>query len=425
MPIKKLLSLFALIGVLAACSPQPTEFTITNNSDIDRTDEPVVISRQAIESKSGKIPSGKIPLPHAGETVIPAQADDMDLDGHWDELAFTLNIPAGQSQTIRIEWVDEADYPQFKERTNVRFGVRDERGVNPVDYLVMTADELPVPLLERFQMDGPAWENDKAGFRQYIDGRNGQDFFGKTIPEMALDTVGIAKDGNLEDNYHVMLPWGRDILGVGNSLGMGGIAILENGQPKRLGVRLTAERNNVDSTIFRLIKEGPVRSIFTINYKGWDTGAGKVNLQNKVTIWAGKYGYQSTISLDSAAPTDTLLIGLVNIHNDMPPVLMENADAGWNVFFTHDKQTYDKGWYLGMGLIFPSANYLDYTRAPDSGPGITNTYLLQLELTGNKAFTYHIFAGWEISDERFSDREYFQDFMLNEQYLVSNPVEIE
>ncbi|MEX2603137.1 MAG: DUF4861 domain-containing protein [Gracilimonas sp.] len=424
-----LIALALVFGITSwGCSSKTSDFNFTNNSNIDRTDEPIVLSRDMIVDKMGGIGiiENQIPVPYyADGNAIPSQLDDIDMDGEWDELAFTLDIPANQTKEVSIRFMDIDELPEFESRTNVRFGVLVNQGVQPVSHLILTANELPVPLFERFQMDGPAWENDLVGFRQYIDGRNGRDLYGKTSPEMALDTVGISDEGTLEDNYHVMLPWGRDILAVGNSLGLGGLAIINNGEVVRLGVRMDAERNNVDITEYQLIKEGPVRSIFRLTYKGWDIGDEKITLTNDVIIWAGKYSHINKVKLSETETTDTLVVGLVNIHNDNAPVLLEETGTEYSAFYTHDKQTYDKGWFLGMGLIFPSEPYAGFMEAPDSGPGVTNSFLNYFELDENKSLEYHVIAGWELSDENFSNPDYFNEFITKEIQKISTPVLID
>ena len=421
--ILSLLLLTAFI-LATACSVNEAEFIITNTSENDRDDEPIILTRQQIIERSGEIPlmEGQLPLPHNNGEPIPAQLDDMNMDGEWDELAFTLDLAAGETKNIVLQFVDVNEYPQFDTRTNVRFGVLDAGQVHPVTQLSLTDQELPVPLFERFQMDGPAWENDKVGFRQYIDGRNGRDFFGKTSPSMALDTVGIADDSTLEDNYHEMLPWGRDILAVGNSLGLGGLAIINNGEPVRLGITFEDEKNNIELTSYELITEGPVRSSFRITYTGWNTGDDKIDLINTVTIWAGHYGHTNKVTLQKSGAMDTLAVGLVNIHNDNEPVIL--TGDGYNAFYTHDQQTYDKQWYLGMGLVFPNENYLEYTEAPESGEGITNSYLLLFEMEEQQPLEYFVFAGWELSDEQFADPNYFNQFMDAQIYKMDHPVEV-
>ncbi len=426
---KYITSVFILSSavLISACTAMQEDFTLTNNSEIDRSNEPIVLSRDAIIDKTGgiQITEGQLPLPVVGDQPLPAQVDDIDGDGEWDELAFTINIAAGESKTVSIEYVNPGDYPEFTQRTNVRFGVVGDNGIEALKTLSIPGEELPVPLFTRFQMDGPAWENDKVGFRQYIDGRNGRDLYGKTLSTMALDTVGISDENMPVDDYHVMLPWGRDILAVGNSLGLGGIGIIENNNPVRLGVRLDAEQSNVGMTSYNLITEGPVRSVFSIHYEDWDTGENSYNLENTVTIWAGSYSYRNDISLSSTNVADTLAIGVVNIHNDEQPVLLNKDDNPLSAFYTHDKQTYDDEWYLGMGIIFPSMHYLSYTEAPESGPGITTSYLNLFELVDQKSLSYHVVAGWELSDERFADAEYFRSFMEEEVQKISSPITVE
>lgn len=417
-----------LIGlVFSACSNTNTQFTLTNSSDIDREEEPIVLTRNEIVEKAGEIPliEGLLPVPYVNGKALPAQLDDIDGDGEWDELAFLANIDAGTSQTVTLRFVEKEAYPEFTTRTNIRFGVLDDGNITNRKKLTMTADELPVGMFERFQMDGPAWENDKVGFRQYIDGRNGRDLYGKRSSKMALDTVGISDEGGLEDNYHVMLPWGRDILAVGNSLGLGGLAILRDDEPVRLGIRLDDERSNIDTTKYELLYEGPVRSAFRLTYVGWDTGTDKVNVINDVTIWAGKYSHTNNVKLISPNPSDTLLVGLVNIHNETEPVLLDDASESHTAFYTHDQQGYDREWYIGMGLIFPNETYTGYRTAPDEGPGVTNSYLTMFELADNKSLQYEAVAGWGVSDKNFRDSEYFRDFITRETQKKAEPVTVE
>jgi len=414
--------------ILSCSTDEQIEFTITNSSEIDRTDEPVVLTRSMIIEKTqdGSVSENRLPLPHLGEDPLPAQPDDMTGDGSWNELAFTIDLTAGESKTVTLRFVGEGDYPEFTQRTSVRFGVKDNSVISNRTELNIPAAELPVPPFGRFQMDGPAWENDKIGFRQYIDGRNGRDLFGKTSSEMALDTVGISPTGDLEDNYHVMLPWGRDILAVGNSLGLGGLAIMENGDPVRLGIRMDeTSDHNVDMTSYQLITEGPVRSIFNLSYEGWNTGDHSYDLENRVTIWAGQYGHYNNVTLKSSQTSDTLVVGLVNIHNDQPEQLIDNSGTRYSALYTLDQQTYDKEWYLGIGLIFPSEPFIDYSTAPESGSGITNSYLAQFNLEEDNILRYYVTAGWELSNSDFTDPDYFRSFMERKLQTMSAPLTIE
>jgi hypothetical protein len=418
--------LFATACSSGERSPAETRVVLTNDSGIDRTDEPVVMTREEIIRMAGPVPDSMVPLlTDASGAPVPSQADDLNRDGEWEELAFLIDIQAESTLELQISYVNKDEYPEFPRRTNVRFGVKNNSDIEPVTELELSADELPVPLLEKFQMDGPAWENDKIGFRQYIDGRNGRDLFGKTTDSMALEHVGIDDKGELVDNYHVLEPWGRDILAVGTSLGIGGIGILHNGTPVRLGITPDKPRNNVEMTRYNLVSEGPVRSVFTLTYEGWKVGNRSLDLENTVEIWAGNYRHTNTIRLLSDQATDTLVAGLVNIHNDEPLIESANVDAQWVYIATHDRQTYDKEHYLGMALILPAANYTGYMEAPESGDGITRSYNAMLEIRNNEPVTYYVLAGWELSDPSFRERSYFEQFLENEIQKISRPAGIQ
>ncbi|WP_234568028.1 DUF4861 domain-containing protein [Rhodohalobacter sp. 614A] len=416
--------LFASFLAFIGCSQQDTTtLMVTNTSELDRTDAPVSITREKLVQKTGEIPSGKIPLFIFDDgTPIPQQQDDLDGDGEWDEIAFVIDIPAQSQTPLSVTYVSPDEIPSFTARTNVRMGVLRDSAVVAVDRLTLDADELPVQL--KFQMDGPAWENDKIGFRHYIDGRNARDFFGKKSPEMALDTVGISSEGLVQDTYHVMRDWGRDILSVGNSLGAGGLAILHNDEPIRLGITFDDERNNIETTTYRLIKKGPVRSIFELKYEDWHVGDQSYDLTNTVTIWAGQHWFKNDIIFHSPQPSDTLIVGLVNSNND-EPLLPTDPIEGLVPIATHDQQNYDRDQYLGLALLLPESNYIEYVTAPDIGTGITTSFNALLEVKNETSISFYTLGAWELADSNFTDRNYFQQFLTTNARKISNPVSLE
>lgn len=403
--------LLALLTSSIACTNNSTSLQLTNPNDESRYDESVVITRAEIAQRIGYNLQNQIPIVSHLDENLPSQVDDLDQDGEWDELAFVIDLNAKEIKNLNLKLISKNEAPTFKNRTNIRFGVKEAPGrvVNQTNYTIEEND-VPTEPFERFQMDGPAWENDKVGFRQYIDGRNAKDLYGKRTAAMSLDSVGISQDGNLEDNYHVLLPWGRDILAVGTSLGIGGIGIHKNDTSHRLGITLDEEKNNVRSTNYQLISEGPVRSIYTLSYSDWSVGNQTYDLKNTVTIWAGQYGYTNSIQLTSTNETDTLLVGLSNINNNEPPTLIENH-LDQAILYTFDKQTYDKEYYLGMALIFPNSYYIGYEDSPKSGNGITNTYLNMIRLQESKSFDYHVLASWELDDLKISTKEAFDNLV--------------
>ena len=103
-------------------------------------------------------------------------------------------------------------------------------------------------------------------------------------------------------------------------------------------------------------------------------------------------------------------------------VLDENSK--YVVLYTHDKQTYNKEWWLGMALILPKDKYLGFTQAPKTGP-LSNSFLAKLKIEDNQPVSYYAIAGWELSDEKFSNETYFTDYLKKLTGQLSAVVEIE
>lgn len=256
------------LAILTGCnSPQSLkEFTVKNPLDINREDEALVLTRAQLN------PTDKLLKPvitNGQGEYIPCQLDDLDGDGEWDELAFVYTFSPSEKTRLKVEWLTPEKYPVFAPRTNVRYGKMTSPGI--IEELSRDAhDKHNLPRgseMYPYQMDGPVWENDKMGFRQYFDGRNCCDVFGKRISEMVLDTVGISPEGHPANTYQVVREWGCDILSAANSFGLGGLAMQTPDSLVRMGVPASYTEDVIDSTYYELVTEGPVRSIIRLTYK--------------------------------------------------------------------------------------------------------------------------------------------------------------
>jgi hypothetical protein len=342
--------------------------------------------------------------------TIPSQLDDLDGNKSWDELVFVADLPAKKQTTFSIHWTELA--PVFEMKTSVRFGVRRsvdskvERAVSDTFY----PNQLPgVMGYQRYQTDGPTWENDKVGFRQYLDGRNSIDVFGKKTPAITPENVGINNAGVTEPNYSNMQDWGTDILHVGNSVGLGGAALLIGDSLLRLGITEKDTLNNVDSTIFKIVTEGPVRSIMQFDYRGWKPATRNYSAKQITTITPGTYAFKNEFAITPLKGDEVLLAGLVNSRTEQ--VLTElNVNDSWVVLYTHDKQTVNKEWFLGMALLVPKENYLGYMEAPKSG-SVASSYFAKLKPEEGKPVTWFAVAAWELSDAVFKDPVFFKNYL--------------
>lgn len=391
--------------------------TIQNPSNFERIDESMVLHRNQLI-----VPLDKNLVPVLKDNTnhfVASQLDTISSANSWDELAFVVDLKSLEKKELTIYWVKKSDYPHFTMRTNIRMGklnartmkIEDKKSDTIGKSLYWIKDKTPYP----YQMDGPAWENDKMGFRQYFDGRNSRDIYGKRVTDMVLDTVGIKPDGLPGDTYHVLAPWGRDIYSCANSFGMGGIGLLYKDKFYRLGILRTDTLGIIDQTSFRILAEGPVRSVFVIQYKGCETPFGKINISHKTTIWAGKIGYESEITT-ARLPKDCYLItGMVTNFNNQPTIEKTIANQE-HLMITHDKQTYNKEYYLGLSLLFPKKEFIESFDLKE-----IQSWCVKLKPYSGK-YSFNVYATWEMQDPKSKSSDYFVDLIEKEAQKISAPV---
>ncbi|MFN7116997.1 MAG: DUF4861 domain-containing protein [Saprospiraceae bacterium] len=419
--IKKLLILFSLFLIASAASAQKNiTITVKNPADFARSEEAIIISRQTLEKRAGKLSSNQIPLfTKASGEVLASQADDLNGDGNWDEAIFLTSFQKKESYDVHITFVNPEAFPTFKKRTQARLAkLKGETfevinaATMPPGHQATDFSKVKVPL---YQVEGPAWENDKVAFRLYFDPRNGKDIYGKTTSDLVLDQVGLPGD-----NYHVKNWWGMDILKVGASLGAGALAIaVQDATGKNTLVRLG---DQVEQTDYQLIANGPVRSVFRLQYHNWrPTPSEQYNISETIYIIAGKYYYESSVITSGFAGEKAVVTGIVNLMSDKA---LQYQDKKYNYLATHDKQSENKD-QLGMGIIVKKEDFIRFGETPENGTEkILQTYYVALKSKANQPVTYKFYAGWEATDARFADVNYFENLLKSEIAGFSQPIKV-
>ncbi|MCH6198922.1 DUF4861 domain-containing protein [Aquiflexum sp. LQ15W] len=416
--------IIAPLLLLISCFQAPLEnnyvVNIENTEDFDLKNKPVLISRSEFQ---GLDPELFPLLLSPNNDTIPVQVDDLDGDGSWDELFFVFDIKAMSKEVLELKWSKNKIF--FDPKVAVRFGVRasEEDIVRKSKADIFYPNQLPgMTGYQPYQTDGPSWENDMVGFRHYLDGRNSKDVFGKKVRHLTPDNVGINDKGVTEDNYHVMEEWGRDILSVGNSVGIGGFGLKVNDQLHRIGVTQQDTINNVEKTHFNIISDGPIRAITQYFYENWHPQLleRSYNVYEKNFIWPGDHYYKVRLSFPDLVGDEQLVIGLVNSRTEKQLNLREVGD--FVVLFTHDLQTYEKEWYLGLGLILPKEDYEGFFLAPQTG-SLSGTFLARMNIKPEKILDYYAVAAWELSDESFRDENHFENYMISlARMLTAKPI---
>jgi hypothetical protein len=263
-------------------------------------------------------------------------------------------------------------------------------------------------------MEGPAWENDKVGFRLYFDVRNGKDIWGKLTDRMVLQDVGT---GNGK-SYHELNDWGMDLLKVGNSLGAGALAIqTKNKTGNDTLVRVGG--NNMGTQTYTMIANGPVRAIFLMKYEDWNMlGDGNlVNVEEQISISAGQYYYESQVKVSGIKKKYCVVTGIVNLKSKE----VKNLSKPSRGIYTFDKQS-ENGDLMGLAIITLPQYFESAPKESLNTGDINKTY--PVRFSSAKDPVYRFYANWEKSDERFKSLSSYEQYISVEGEKMASPLKI-
>ena len=384
------LFIVAFAFILFSCEKE-NSFSVKNPGNEDRTDEILILTKdelaQKVELKDGLLPVFEV----EEDQTLPSQVDDLDGDGNWDEAVVLFNIKAGETKEIEVSFVKKEDYPKFKKRTNLRLGIKQKDGsYKEVDHYQA------LPCNDGFeiiaQAESVSWENDKIGFRNYFDCRNVKDLFGKLKPDMIIDKIGTPES----PSYHELEDWGMDILHCGSSLGSGGLALLKNDSLYRLG--------STDVYEYQKIAEGPVRSVFELRYSGWHVDGDDLSAVERISIYPGKYWFQSDVTVTGAPEGSQIVTGIVTTYLKRQP--FEFKAGNFECIGTHDVQSENKD-ELGMAVIVPLKDAGKIGRTSD-----IDFYKLGYHTVDEKSFSNIISETYYIGQKFTNDKPVEHYFFL-------------
>ncbi|HBL77695.1 MAG: hypothetical protein A2W90_02700 [Bacteroidetes bacterium GWF2_42_66] len=421
--MKQVLFGLAIIVLLLfqACKQAP-KLVLGNPLAAERIDETLIFSRADVEKITGPISENMAPVVKKTDILVSSQVDDMNGDGKWDELVFTLDFQASEKITLNIELVPVSEYPEFEKRTNVRLGLKKDGDTwTEVDQAIAPVGLAGFPTSS--QGEGVNWENDKFGFRVYFDCRNAKDLFGKLQPVLIADKVHTPEMGS----YHELADWGMDVLHCGSSLGAGGLAMLENDSLYRLGSTEVYE--------YQKIVEGPVRSVFELKYKGWDVAGQKLAAVEHISIFPGKYWFQSDVTASGFEGEKQLVTGIVTSRLKNEPYQFD-ANANYQAIATLDSQSLNND-ELGMAVLLKkdevtkiartsNINFykLGYQTVPEKSFShvISETYYVAQKIKNDVPARHYFYAVWGLENQKWKDIESLKKYMGEEADKLSNPI---
>jgi len=387
--------------------PLSFQITLNNPADISRTDEPVFLEIADIKAKYPDFnPQAFVVL--SGEKELASQLVDQNSDGESEQILFMLDMNAKSEVKATIRYAKSGSQKrEYTKRTQAelshkfggKFVDREYQGgeFKNVQFMKVPPEHKDHSWYIRYE--GPGWESDKVGYRFYLDWRNATDIYGKKVHDMVLQNVGL--DGF--DSYHEMSDWGMDILKVGESLGIGSIAMWENNKANRVAV--------TDSITCKITDNGSIFSQITTNYYGWKMRDSKYDLTSNLSITAGSRITKHSLTITNNP--DNLCTGIVK-HEDIK-ILKGPGTDNWNYFATYGKQSL-AGDNLGMAVLYKNADFIEQSEDIESYVTVLNANDGKLE--------YYFLAAWEKELNGIKNIDEFSQYLNLEILKLNDPIVI-
>jgi hypothetical protein len=389
-----LAALAAALPAIAASAAERLTITLQHDLDIARPSETVtvpwsevnkalphaLVQKIAVRDGSGRV------VPHQVTNVAPQAKDPQNVGIAYGELIFQHSFKAGEkSATYTVEKIDSVA-PVFPAQTFARY----------------------VP--ER--LDDFGWENDKIGHRTYgpalaapapagvvkeVLVTSGLDLWFKRVPYPIVDRW--YNKGH--DHYHHDEGEGMDMYNVGRSRGAGGSGVWDGG-------KLYVSTNYAN---WKVLANGPVRSIFELSYAAWDAAGLPVTETKRFTVDAGQQldMIESTFSYAGDKPL-TIAVGLNKTPSDkgQNPQIATRREG--KVLLQWVEQASNGA--FGTAVIVPAAQ------------GFAEDALNELILapaSAGKPLRYYAGGAWSRAGE-ITTREQWEAYVANAAARAANPV---
>ena len=328
---------------------------------VQRADEVVALPWAQLRAALPALAPGRVRVVDAATGAEqPAQAIDNDGDGTTDELLVLASFWPGE----RKDLVVQAQAPAAAPAPRVHARHDDHR-------------------------DDVAWESDRIAFRIYGQGlwqasefqplvSSGVDIWPKRVRDLVVDRW-YAKG---HDEYHRDTGEGADFYTVGETLGAGGVGVLQGG-------RVVSAKN---FRSHRIIAAGPIRAVFELTYDPWDAAGVQVQEVRRVSIDAGQNLYRMETTFRTEDGRDlTFVTGTVKREG---LVGSNRRGARWGWLSTWGPVERKNGGHgsLGTAILLPSAQFTDVAE-------IENHFLATSVARSSVPAVQYVGAGWTASGD--------------------------
>lgn len=389
--------------------PEEIKCSAKNPASASRKDAAMILEIAAVKTKAKKF-NEKAFVILANDKEIPSQANDLNGDGVADQIVCVADFNPNETKNLTLRYAKLGaamrEYPkrtqaELSHKVSGKFIERKYQGgeFKNVQYLRVPPEHTDHSFYIRYE--GPGWESDKVGYRFYLDWRNATDIFGKKTSGMVLQNVGL--DGF--DSYHAMLDWGMDVLKVGESLGIGSLAMWQDGRANRVA--------QTDSITCAIVANGAVQAQIQTKYFGWKVGEKFYDIVSNLSITAGSR--LTKHSLQISGEPENLCTGIVKLDSTQ---LLSSPDAntGWVYLATYGKQSLasDK---LGMAVLYRKNDLIKVTEDQHS-----QVVVLKPQ---NGQLNYYFLGAWEQEPDGIKSVEEFKAYLDEVTAELNAPVVID
>jgi len=381
---KHLLIITILAGNFVAFS-QNKIITVSNNLPIDREFETIELTKKSLGLDANSKLENYAVKDFATNSFLETQTVDQDGDGNADLLLFQPKIKASSKQ----------DFEVFV-------------GTNPSASKIINCYSRFVP--ER--TDDYAWENNKVAFRTYgpvaqkmvedkIAGgtlTSGIDAWLKRV-DYPIINKWYEKATNGTGTYHKDTGEGLDNFHVGDSRGVGGIAVNVDG-------KYYFSKNFIS---WKTITTGPIRTSFILTYADWDAKGNKITESKLISL---DYGSQLSRFEINITGTKTIAAGLT-LH-DKKGIIGTNIKEGWLSYWEPIDDS-----EIGIGLVAPKNTLLSFDNHLTEEKDLSNLYG-NISVKNNKAI-YYVGFGWK-KGSPFQTKQDWEKYLSSFAEKINNPL---
>ncbi|QBE62853.1 DUF4861 domain-containing protein [Pseudoduganella lutea] len=394
----RLATLSALLLAASASSAATLRVTLSHDLDSARPSETVTVPWKEVNAALPGALIQRIVVKDAGGKAVPFQVtnvapqakDPQNVGAAYGELIFQHSFKAGEkSATYTVEKSD-AIAPVFPQQTTARY------------------------IQER--LDDFGWENDKLAHRTYgpalmapaapgsgkeVLQTSGLDLWFKRVPYPIVDRW--YNKGH--DHYHKDEGEGMDFYNVGKSRGAGGTGVWD-------GKALHVSANYAG---WKVLANGPIRSIFELRYDSWDAAGTPVTEVKRFTVDAGHQLDRIDSTFEFKGPaTLTVAVGLNKTPTDKGEngVVDVKRDKATGTLLQWIEQR-SKGAF-GTAVILPGAQ--DFT-----DDALNNLVLAQVK--SGEPLRYYAGGAWSGAKE-ITTAAQWQSYVADFAKRAAHPVKV-